>query len=264
VFCSVCRDADDAPVFVLAATNRPDALDPALRRPGRFDQEVEIGPCHAPPRLMVAPGDALNGALHVCFHRFVSCYSGVPTATERREILAALLQSKPHAVQPDELAALADKCHGFVGADLKAIVEEACLLALERLALTSDTPASIEIQSADLARALTHIKPSALREVRRIAGKFKSAAGYRPDTHTADAEVWPLTMQVAVEVPRVLWSDIGGQSETKSRLREAVEWPLRHPESFARLGIRPPKGLLLYGPPGCSKTMMAKGVWRIC
>jgi len=57
----------------------------------------------------------------------------------------------------------------------------------------------------------------------------------------------------------VLWSEIGGQAETKSRLREAVEWPLRHPESFARLGIRPPKGLLLYGPPGCSKTMMAKG-----
>jgi predicted ATPase len=68
-------------------------------------------------------------------------------------------------------------------------------------------------------------------------------------------------VQIVLEVPKVRWTDIGGQAEAKSRLREAVEWPLRHPQSFVRLGIRPPRGLLLYGPPGCSKTMMAKGTF---
>ena len=73
---------------------------------------------------------------------------------------------------------------------------------------------------------------------------------------------WAWCDQVAVEVPKVRWTDIGGQAEAKARLREAIEWPLQHPESFQRMGIRPPRGLLLYGPPGCSKTMMAKGTRR--
>ena len=85
------------------------------------------------------------------------------------------------------------------------------------------------VTATDLAAALRAVQPSALREV-------------------------------AVEVPRVRWADIAGQDETKRRLREAVEWPLAHAAAFARMGIRPPRGVLLYGPPGCSKTLMAKAM----
>ena len=197
-------------VVVLAATNRPNALDPALRRPGRFDREVEIG---------------------------------IPTETGRFDILNKMLANIPKKLTREDLLACASKAHGFVGADLKAVVQSAGLAALKRslaAAATASPTSSLSLLSSfspeehlvgidDLMLALGRSRPSAMREV-------------------------------AVEIPKVRWSDIGGQNDVKERLKEAVEWPLSRPELFVSMGIRPPKGVLLYGPPGCSKTLMAKAV----
>lgn len=208
-----------AQVVVLAATNRPNALDPAIRRPGRFDREVEIA---------------------------------IPNATDRLDILRVALARLPHRVSDDELQDLSGAAHGYVGADLSALCKEAALLALQRafalrrsqqesngddsgsmsgrhaLHPSTELP-GFAVEIADLKRAMRGIRPSALREI-------------------------------AIDVPRVLWCDIGGQHMIKQQLKEAVEWPLQHPEAFVRMGIRPPKGVLLYGPPGCSKTLTAKAL----
>lgn len=202
--------AQDRHVVVLGATNRANALDPAIRRPGRFDREVEIG---------------------------------IPSAADRLDILRVTLRRLPHALADEQLQELAASAHGYVGADLSALCKEAALLALHRAfgqsdgagqSSNSDNPLRAQlppfrIELADLRRAMRGVRPSALREL-------------------------------AVEVPRVFWRDIGGQQALKQQLREAVEWPLAHPEAFVRLGIRPPKGVLLYGPPGCSKTLAAKAL----
>uniref|UniRef100_A0A671P846 AAA+ ATPase domain-containing protein n=1 Tax=Sinocyclocheilus anshuiensis TaxID=1608454 RepID=A0A671P846_9TELE len=189
-------------LLVLGATNRPHALDPALRRPGRFDKELEIG---------------------------------VPGADGRMDILQKQLRSMPCDVSAAELRELADAAHGYVGADLAAVCKEAGLHALRRVLgskpVLSDVQVmnSVKVMTSDLRLAMTEVKPSAMREV-------------------------------AIDVPKVRWSDIGGMEEVKLALKQAVEWPLRHPEAFSRLGITPPKGVLLYGPPGCSKTMIAKAL----
>ncbi|TMW60306.1 hypothetical protein Poli38472_000348 [Pythium oligandrum] len=181
-------------VVVLAATNRPNALDPAIRRPGRFDREVEIA---------------------------------IPNADARHEILKVSLARLPHKVAADALRDLSGSAHGYVGADISALCKEAALLALQRTFRDPSMPFAIEL--GDLHKAMRGIRPSALREI-------------------------------SIDVPRVLWNDIGGQHMIKQQLKEAVEWPLQHPEAFVRMGIRPPKGVLLYGPPGCSKTLTAKAL----
>ncbi|XP_067314240.1 ATPase family gene 2 protein homolog A [Pseudorasbora parva] len=189
-------------LLVLGATNRPQALDAALRRPGRFDKELEIG---------------------------------VPDAAGRMEILQKLLSPMPCDVGHDELQEMADAAHGYVGADLAAVCKEAGLHALRRvLGSTPDLSdvqvmTRVKVTTSDLRLAMTEVKPSAMREV-------------------------------AIDVPKVRWSDIGGMEEVKLALKQAVDWPLRHPEAFRRLGITPPRGVLLYGPPGCSKTMIAKAL----
>ncbi|KAJ2853853.1 AAA+-type ATPase, partial [Coemansia erecta] len=186
--------SDRGRVVVIGATNRPDALDPALRRPGRFDREIEVA---------------------------------VPTPSARLQILQTKLSTAPHRITSDQLQTLASSTHGFVGADLEALVREAAVLAIKE---SSDSDAaSLYIEHKHLLRALTLVRPSCMREA-------------------------------TLEIPRVRWEDIGGQHATKQLLREAVEWPLRHPEAFQRMGIRPPKGVLLYGPPGCSKTLTAKAL----
>ncbi|KAG7461987.1 hypothetical protein MATL_G00197100 [Megalops atlanticus] len=189
-------------LLVLGATNRPHALDPALRRPGRFDKELEVG---------------------------------VPGAAERADILRKQLSAVPCEVTPEQVAALADSAHGYVGADLAAVCKEAGLHALKRVLgghpNLSDLQAmgTVTVTLQDLQLAMSEVKPSAMREV-------------------------------AVDVPKVRWSDVGGMEQVKLKLKQAVEWPLRHPESFSRMGIQPPKGVLLYGRPGCSKTMIAKAL----
>ncbi|XP_076996217.1 ATPase family gene 2 protein homolog A isoform X8 [Tamandua tetradactyla] len=195
-------EGNEGQVLVLGATNRPQALDVALRRPGRFDKEIEIG---------------------------------VPNAQDRLDILQKLLHRVPHLLTEVELLQLANGAHGYVGADLKALCNEAALCALRRvLRKQPDLPDSkvaglMKISLNDFLQAMNDIRPSAMREV-------------------------------AVDVPNVSWSDIGGLEDIKLKLKQAVEWPLKHPECFIRMGIQPPKGVLLYGPPGCSKTMIAKAL----
>ncbi|NXY85598.1 SPAT5 protein, partial [Alcedo cyanopectus] len=189
-------------VLVLGATNRPEALDAALRRPGRFDKEIEIG---------------------------------VPNAPGRLDILQRLLQHVPHSLTEAQLLQLAESAHGYVGADLMALCKEAGLYALRRALGSSPDPSdgevagSVRIAFHDFLQGMNDVRPSAMREV-------------------------------AVDVPKVSWSDIGGLEDVKLKLKQAVEWPLKHPDSFIRMGIQPPKGVLLYGPPGCSKTMIAKAL----
>ncbi|XP_075716595.1 ATPase family gene 2 protein homolog A isoform X2 [Rhinoderma darwinii] len=189
-------------LLVLGATNRPHSLDPALRRPGRFDKEIEIG---------------------------------VPNVQGRRDILQRILIKVPHQLKEAELADLANSAHGYVGADLAALCKEAGLNALRRKLGGMSNPSDSEVAGSvvitlkDFLQAMNDVRPSAMREV-------------------------------AVDVPNVSWSDIGGLENVKLKLKQAVEWPLKHPDSFIRMGIQPPKGVLLYGPPGCSKTMIAKAL----
>ena len=197
----------DARVVVLAATNRPNALDAALRRPGRFDREVEVG---------------------------------VPTRAGRAEILTRTLAPLKHCVSAAQAWALVEKAHGYVGADIQLVVREAVLECLRRChsngsnasvtgASAAALPEGLDLTAADVALGFASVRPSAMREV-------------------------------ALDVPSVRWSDIGGQEEVKQHLTEAFEWPLEDPEVFTRLGVAPPRGILLYGPPGCSKTLLAKAL----
>ncbi len=192
-------------VVVIAATNVPNILDPALRRPGRFDREIEIG---------------------------------VPTKEGRLNILKIHTRNMPLSknVNLKELAAIT---HGFVGADLSSLAKEAAMIVLRRifpdLRLQEEEPISKEIleelriNQKDFKEALKVVRPSALREV-------------------------------SVEIPNIKWSDVGGMEGVKQELIEAVEWPLKYPDAFKRLGVRPPKGILLYGAPGTGKTLLAKAV----
>jgi transitional endoplasmic reticulum ATPase len=191
-------------VIVIGATNRPNALDPALRRPGRFDREIEIG---------------------------------VPDKQGRYEILQIHTRGMPLAEDVD-LKKLAEMTHGYTGADLAALCRETAMKALRRYLpqinleeerIPPEVLEKMEVKMEDFLNAFKEITPTALREV-------------------------------YIEVPTVHWDDIGGLEEVKQELREAVEWPLKNPEVFKRMGIKPPKGILLYGPPGCGKTLLAKAV----
>lgn len=195
-------------VIVIGATNREEAIDPALRRPGRFDREIEIG---------------------------------VPDRDGRKETLQIHTRGMPIEGVEEErdslLSDLANVTHGFVGADLAALARESAMKALRRylpdLDLEKPIPAEtlerMRVTPEDFKNALKEIEPSAMREV-------------------------------LVEIPRVSWTDIGGLEEIKVRLREAVEMPLKEPEAFRRMGIHPPRGVLLSGPPGSGKTLLAKAV----
>ena len=191
-------------VIVIAATNRPEALDPALRRPGRFDREILIP---------------------------------VPDKKGRKEILQIHTRNVPLADDVD-LDEIAEITHGFTGADLAALVREAAMHALRRFL------PYIDLEKGEIPRELLE--------------KLKVT---REDFMAALREIQPSAMrEVYVEVPEVHWDDIGGLEEVKQELREAVEWPLKKPDWFIHMGIEPPKGILLYGPPGCGKTLLAKAV----
>lgn len=190
-------------IVVIGATNRQNSIDPALRRPGRFDREIEIG---------------------------------VPDKKGREEVLQIHTRGMPLAknVSLSELAAVT---HGFVGADLQALCKEAAMKVLRRILpkikLDEPIPAEIldglQVEKRDFEAALREVYPSALREV-------------------------------FIEVPNVKWSQIGGLEEAKRELQQAIDWPIKKPEVFERVGIRPVKGILLFGPPGTGKTLLAKAV----
>jgi transitional endoplasmic reticulum ATPase len=191
-------------VIVIGATNRPNALDPALRRPGRFDREMEIG---------------------------------IPDKRGRHEILLIHSRGMPLAGDVD-LKVFGERTHGYTGADLAALCRETAMKALRRYL------------------------PEINLEEERIPSSFLEKMEVRMDDFmNAFKEITPTVMrEVAVEVPVVHWDEVGGLEEVKEELKEAVEWPLKNPEVFKRLGIQPPKGILLIGPPGCGKTMLAKAV----
>jgi len=190
-------------VVVIGATNRVDALDPAIRRPGRFDREIEIG---------------------------------VPDKDGRNEVLQIHTRGMPLDEKVD-LDEIADVTHGFVGADLESLCKEAAMRVLRRILpdikaeeeIPKETLQKMIVKKSDFKEALKEIQPSALREV-------------------------------LVQVPNVTWNDIGGLESTKQELQEAVEWPLKYPDNFEKFGVRPPKGVLLYGSPGTGKTLLAKAV----
>jgi transitional endoplasmic reticulum ATPase len=190
-------------VVVIGATNRIDAIDPALRRPGRFDREIEIG---------------------------------VPDRNDRVELLQIHVRNMPIDEDVD-LESLADRTHGFVGADINALCKESAMKALRRylpdLGTEDEIPPEIvekmSVSDDDFEEALKGVEPSAMREV-------------------------------LVELPKVTWKDLGGLGQLKQELIESIEWPLKKPEKFRQMGIRPPKGVLLYGPPGTGKTMIALAV----
>jgi len=191
-------------VIVIGATNRPNALDPALRRPGRFDREIEIG---------------------------------IPDKQGRYEILQIHTRGMPLAEDVD-LKKLADMTHGYTGADLAALCRETAMKALRRY-----------LPEIDLEQE--RIPPHVLEKMEVKMEDFINA--YREITPTAMREV-------AIEVPTVHWDDIGDLEEAKQELKESVEWPLKNPDVFKRMGIKPPKGILLFGPPGCGKTLLARAV----
>lgn len=202
-------------VVVIGTTNRLNAIDPALRRPGRFDHEIEIP---------------------------------TPPAQARLAILRVLLRRTPHALSEAYLADAASRTHGFVGADLRSLVHTAGLNAIKRSLAKVSAPASVDGAHAPAPAAPSDV---AIEEMRLTEA----------DVEAALLVTRPSAMrEVFVETPKVLWSDIGGQEAVKRRLRESVEWPVKHPDTFKRLGIRPPRGVLLYGPPGCSKTLTARAL----
>ena len=191
-------------IIVIGATNRPNAIDPALRRPGRFDREIEIG---------------------------------VPDRQGRYEILQIHTRNMPLAKDVD-LQRLADISHGYTGADLLSLCREAAMKALRRYL----PEMNLEEEK---------MPPETLEKMEVKLDDFQAA--YREITPTAMREVY-------VEIPTVKWDDIGGLLDVKQELIEAVEWPIKKPEVFKRIGIQPPKGILLYGPPGCGKTMLARAI----
>jgi len=191
-------------VIVIGATNRVNALDPALRRPGRFDREIEVG---------------------------------VPSKEGRLQILKIHTRGMP--LKNVKLEDLASVTHGFVGADLEALAKEAAMNVLRKYLpqmkldgeeqIPQEVLEKLIINHEDFMDALKVVRPSAMREV-------------------------------LVETPNVNWEDVGGLDEVKQELKEAVEWPIKYPDSYKRLGIRPSRGILLYGPPGTGKTLLAKAV----
>src|SRR3989339_1550311 len=210
-------------VVVIAATNIPNSLDPALRRPGRFDREIEIG----------VPGK--EGRLNVLkIHTRGMPLLKKENVRELKERIKDLNEKK--VVDLDYLAEIT---YGFVGADLASLCKEAAMVVLRKvisdLNLQNDEPLSEEllekliITQDDFTEALKVVRPSALREV-------------------------------LIEKPNVKWEDVGGLDDAKQELQEAIEWPLQNHAAFERLGIKPPAGVLLYGPPGSGKTMLAKAV----
>ncbi|KAL0693157.1 hypothetical protein Bca4012_060337 [Brassica carinata] len=182
------KPSSSAPrVVVVASTNRLDAIDPALRRAGRFDTLVEVS---------------------------------TPNEEDRLKILQ--LYTKKVSLDPSlDLHAIATSCNGFVGADLEALCREATISASKR---SSD---SLILTLQDFKVAKSVVGPS-------------------------------ITRGITVEIPKVTWDDVGGLKDLKKKLQQAVEWPIKHSAAFTKMGISPMRGILLHGPPGCSKTTLAK------
>ena len=190
-------------IIVIGATNRVNDIDPALRRPGRFDREIEIG---------------------------------VPDTDGRYDIL--LIHTRGMPLHPDvDLRLMAEKTHGFVGADVESLAKEAAMLAIRDI-----------LPNIDLDRP---IPPEVLMDLQLVMKNFESALnGIEPSA----------LREVLIIQPTETWDDIGGLDEAAQQLREVIEWPLKYPELFNHLNSKPPNGILLFGPPGTGKTLLAKAL----
>ena len=195
---------DRGNVIVLGATNRPDSIDPALRRPGRFDREFEIS---------------------------------VPNEDGRLEILHIHTRGMPVAEEID-LKDLAAELHGYTGADIKSLCREAAMKAIRRYLpeidletekIPSEVLQSMQIKLIDFYDAMHEVVPTAMREF-------------------------------YVERSKVWWRDVGGLDDVKEALKDNLISAMREPTKFTKMGIKPPKGALIYGPPGCGKTMIARAL----
>ena len=195
---------DRGNVIVLGATNRPDSVDPALRRPGRFDREFEIT---------------------------------VPNEDERLEILQIHTRGMPTSKDID-LKELSLELHGYTGADIKSLCREAAMKSIRRYLpeidletekISSEILQSMQIKLIDFYDAMHEVVPTAMREF-------------------------------YVERPKVWWQDVGGLDEVKKGLTENLITAIKEPSKFTKMGIKPPKGALLYGPPGCGKTLLGRAV----
>ncbi|MGI6471877.1 MAG: CDC48 family AAA ATPase [Candidatus Methanomethylophilaceae archaeon] len=191
-------------VVVIGATNRPNSIDEALRRPGRFDREIEIG---------------------------------IPDRNGRFDILEIHTRGMP-IDESVKLETIADKTHGYSGADLSALTKEAAMAALRRVLPDIDTDSD-------------EVPLSVLNTITITMDDFRE--GFK--------DMQPSTMrEVLIERPNIKWDDIGALQSVKDELKEAVEWPLKYSKVFEHMGAKPPKGILLYGPPGTGKTLLAKAV----
>jgi len=195
---------DRGNVVVLGATNRPDSVDPALRRPGRFDREMEIS---------------------------------VPNADGRLEVMQIHTRGMPIGDDVN-LKSLASELHGYTGADMKSLCREAAIRSIRRYLPeidleTEKIPAkilqSMEVKIIDFYDAMHEVIPTAMREF-------------------------------YVERSKIFWEDVGGLEESKRTLQDNLIVAMNDPEKFSKMGIKPPKGALLYGPPGCGKTILARAL----
>lgn len=202
-------------VIVIGATNRPDALDPALRRPGRFEREVRIDPPDVAARLAIL-------RLHS---------AGWPMSTAAAECLPSI----------------AERCVGYVGADLQSLCREAAKAAMER-------EKSLIVPAMDTRTSAS--------EVDGASGIISDTASVQPaDFETAMLRTTASALRgVTASHPTTRWDEIGGMKDVVSRLREAVEFPLTHGSVYRRMGLSVPRGVLLHGPPGCSKTTLVRAL----
>ena len=188
-------------VVVIAATNMPELVDPALRRPGRFDREVQVG---------------------------------VPGRDGRRQILSIHARGMPLDADVD-LDRLAEVTHGFVGADLEVLCKEAGMLALHEVLDQADFDTADPVELADQARICQRHFMGALRSIEPTA-----------------------TRELVVERPTTRWSEVGGLADLRDLLQSAIQFPRERPELFAQAGIKPPRGILLRGPSGTGKSLLAR------
>ncbi|XP_048566779.1 calmodulin-interacting protein 111-like [Triticum urartu] len=247
-------------VILIAATNRLESIDRALLRPGRFDQEIEIG---------------------------------VPSPGQRLDILHHLLSGVHHSLTSEEVESLAFATHGFMGADLAALCNEAALSALRRYISVKESSTQLlgdrdtnaektNIQEIDglLGYEISSLSSSLSKLTMSMEDHCWTSRGdtiessepddkkdellllvTKEDFEQAKMKIRPSAMrEVMLELPKVRWEDVGGQARIKKQLIEAIQLPQKCPDAFERLGIRPPRGLLMIGPPGCSKTLMARAV----
>ncbi|RLJ00871.1 MAG: AAA family ATPase [Candidatus Aenigmatarchaeota archaeon] len=242
-------------VIVIGATNRPDSLDPALRRPGRFDREIVIGIPNSEGRLEILQIHSRNMPIKPDYTKseilkVIETEKDAKTViekikkAEKKKLVEILKEEKMYDKVTEKLRTLllkelSEKTYGYVGADLEALCKEAAMHTLRRVLpdisslkgqeLSDEQMKKLIIKRVDFDYAMQKVEPSALREV-------------------------------LIEIPKVKWSDVGGLEKVKQKLKEVIEWPLKYPDQFDKFNLTPPKGILLYGPPGTGKTLIAKAV----